>query len=66
LRSPSHVLLSGESPFAGPVVVRWRGMQVERTAEGARVTFPDGATATWEGGEPSIIKQLPLLDKEAG
>ena len=66
LRSPSRVLLSGESPFADPVVVRWRGMQVERTAEGARVTFPDGATATWEGGEPSIIKQLPLLDKEAG
>ena len=66
LRSPSHVLLSGESPFADPFVVRWRGMQIERAAEGARVTFPDGATAIWEGGEPSIIEQLPFLDKEAG
>ena len=60
LRSPSHVRLSGESPFADTILVRWRGMQLERTAEGARVTFPDGATAIWGGGEPSIIEQQPF------
>jgi hypothetical protein len=58
LRSPSQVVLSGTSPLPGPVVVRWRGLQIERTDTGARVTFPDGGVASWVGGEPSMVEEV--------
>jgi hypothetical protein len=65
LRSPSTVVLSGKSPLTEPVVVTWRGLRVERTVEGAHVTFPNGGTATWEGGERSILEEVAVPENAA-
>ncbi|MCJ7513652.1 MAG: hypothetical protein MUO23_11860 [Anaerolineales bacterium] len=59
LISPTRVGLRGRNVLAGPVKVRWRGLEVTRTGEVSRVVFPDGQTVEVQGQEPLVIEQQP-------
>jgi len=57
LRSPNRVLVTGASPFEGPVAVRWRGVQVEREGRMARVVLAGGARTAHEVTEPTAFEE---------
>jgi hypothetical protein len=58
LQSPDRVQLTGKSPFDGRVVVRWRGLVVDRSPAETRVQFADGSTAVVETAEPVIVERV--------
>jgi hypothetical protein len=58
LQTPNRVLLQGTSPFESRVVIRWRGLMVERTRSEARVEFADGRGAVVRDDEKVIVEQV--------
>lgn len=58
LLSPDRVQLQGRSPFAGRVVVRWRGLTIDRAQAETRVQFADGGSATVEGEEAVVVERV--------
>jgi hypothetical protein len=58
LSSPDRVSLEGRSPFEGGVVLRWRGVTVDRTPSKTRVQFADGGSAVVEGEEPVMVERV--------
>jgi len=57
LITPTRLRLEGELPFDRPITVRWRGLEVRRTAQRTRITFPDGEGIELDGGEGRWISQ---------
>lgn len=58
LITPRKVRLEGSNPFAWPVTIRWRGLEVRRDlGASATVTFPDGGRIELSGEEARIIEQ---------
>jgi hypothetical protein len=58
LLSPNRVLLEGRSPFEGRVVLRWRGLTVDRSQAETRVQFADGRSAVVEGEEAVLVERV--------
>lgn len=58
LLSPNRVLLEGRSPFEGRVVLRWRGLTVDRAQAETRVQFADGGSAVVEGEEAVFVERV--------
>jgi len=57
LASPTRLRIEGSSPFDRPITIRWRGLEVVRVADRARVTFPDGQSIELDGEEPRWVEQ---------
>jgi hypothetical protein len=57
LASPTRLRVEGRSPFERPVALRWRGLEIRREGDRARVTFPDGESIELDGDEPRWIEQ---------
>jgi hypothetical protein len=58
LRSPDCVRLEGRSPLEYPVIVRWRGITVDRSKSETRVQFPDGGTAVVKDEAPVLVERV--------
>jgi hypothetical protein len=58
LLSPNRVLLEGRSPFEGRVVLRWRGLTVDRAQAETRVQFADGGSAVVEGEAAVFVARV--------
>jgi len=58
LISPRKVEITGRCAFSGPVALHWRGLEVRRERQRARVVFPDGQEVEVDGGEPRVIEEL--------
>ncbi|HET7009909.1 MAG TPA: hypothetical protein VFI11_03970 [Anaerolineales bacterium] len=52
------VELRGRHPFPWPVTIRWRGLTVQRTDEGTRVTLPDGQESFVEPGMEGVVERV--------
>jgi hypothetical protein len=68
LLSPDRVLLEGKSPFEGRVVLRWRGLTVDRGQAETRVQFADGGSAVVAGEQSVIVERVEqgALEEPAG
>jgi len=58
LQTPRRVTFQGPSPFENRVVIRWRGLMVERTPQQTRVEFADGRGTVVRGDEAVIVEQV--------
>lgn len=59
LISVDKVALRGSNPFAWPIKLRWRGLEIEWQDEAAWVTFPSGERAQVTGAEVQLVERLP-------
>jgi len=53
--SPSAVRLEGQNPFAWPVTISYKGLQVSRGLEETEVMFASGQVVKVTGAEPCLI-----------
>jgi len=58
LQKPNRVRLWGTSPFEGRVVIRWRGLTVERARRETRVEFADGKSTVVRDDQAVIVEQV--------
>jgi hypothetical protein len=63
LQTPNRVRLWGTSPFEGRVVIRWRGLTLERARQETRVGFADGKSTLVRDAEPVIVEQVEEGEK---
>ncbi len=59
LISPDKVALRGTNPFAWPIKLRWRGLEIEWQDDLAWVTFPSGERAQVSGPDVQVVERLP-------
>jgi hypothetical protein len=65
LISPYKITLRGSNPFAQPVRLRWRGLEVRWDQDQAVVVFPDGEQVTVRGEIPQVAEQTRIPRLEA-
>jgi hypothetical protein len=58
LRSPNRVELRGRHVFPGPLIIRWRGLRLERSAVGTHVVFPDGQETFLDPGAEGVVERV--------
>jgi hypothetical protein len=58
LLSPDRVLLQGNSPFKRSVMLRWRGLTIDRGQSETRVQFADGRSAVVEGEQAVVVERV--------
>jgi hypothetical protein len=58
LRSPDRVRLEGRSAFDHPVVVRWRGLEIERSPSSTRVRFADEQSTLVEDEAATLVERV--------
>jgi hypothetical protein len=58
LLSPNRVEVSGPHLFPRPVMIRWRGLLVERRMEGTRLVFPDGSETFVDPGLEATVERV--------
>jgi hypothetical protein len=64
LQSPDRVGLEGRSPFEPSIVVRWRGVEVDRSPSTTRVRFGDDLGAVVEGEDAVVVERRQDADLE--
>jgi hypothetical protein len=57
LQSPDQVRLEGKSPFEQAVVVRWRGVEVDRSPSTTRVRFVDDLGTVVDGERAVLVER---------
>jgi len=55
--SPRRVFLEGRNPFPWPVTIRYKGVTITKSAEGATVSFPSGTTVNVSDPRPQFVDE---------
>jgi hypothetical protein len=58
LISPHKAWLRNRNPFPWPVIIRWRGMELECLKDRTKVRFPNGQQVEVRGDRPQIVEQF--------
>ncbi|MCH7664086.1 MAG: hypothetical protein IH859_09505, partial [Chloroflexi bacterium] len=53
--SPWRVRLEGSNPYPWPVVIKFKGLKIERKRELTTITFPDGESVVVDDPAASIV-----------